>query len=121
MQQRAAEYAADAAATPAPPLTSDVTKQVSETEEEGFDVEEEATDAEKARVAEEASALDKAASEEEAAATGEAPAEQAATAVQALPTVTHKAISLHKSETRLSKHTPPSSEMQNLFEILQQY
>ena len=60
------------------PLVSDVTEQVSETEEEGFAVEEEATDAEEARVAEETSAFNKAASEEEAAAAGEARAEQAA-------------------------------------------
>ena len=79
------------------PLLSDVTEQVSETEEEGFAVEEEATDAEEARVAEETSAFNKAASEEEeAAAAGEAraeqaaepAAEQAATADQALPTMT---------------------------------
>ena len=96
VQQRAAEYAVDAAATPALPLLSDVTEQVSETEEEGFVVEEEATDAEEARVGEEASASNKADSEEEAAAAGEAPAEQAAEPVaeqaaeladQALPTV----------------------------------
>ena len=46
VQQRAAEYAVDAAATPALPLPSDVTEQVSETKEEGFAVEGESTDAE---------------------------------------------------------------------------
>ena len=92
MQQRAAEYAVDAAATPALPLPSDVTEQVSETKEEGFAVEGESTDAEEARVTEEASTLNKTTSEEEVASAGETPAEpaaeKAATSDQALPTVT---------------------------------